>query len=154
MRVNGLRAAPITRDRAMAFVMKHHRHHGRLPGDLFRVAAFLDTELVGVAIIGRPPARLLDDGTICTVSRLCTLGTKNACSFLYSRAARIAREFGFQTIDTYVLESEPGTSLLAAGWERLYTTDGGSWDRTARRRVGVGPECPKVRWAKELNPCA
>ena len=39
------------------------------------------------------------------VTRLCTDGTKNACSFLYGAAARIAKEMGYKQIQTYILES-------------------------------------------------
>lgn len=136
----------------MRFVMKHHRHHGRLPGDLFRVAAMKEGEVVGVAIVGRPPSRELDDGTLCTVSRLCTLGGKNVCSFLYARCARIAQGFGFEKIDTYILQNEPGITLIAAGWDYWYTTRGESWDRASRKRLDCGPTCPKARWGKVLSP--
>lgn len=51
------------------------------------------------------------------VSRVCTDGTYNACSMLYGACARIAKEMGFKKIQTYILQTEPGTSLKASGWK-------------------------------------
>ena len=75
-----------------------------------------DGRLAGVAIVGRPVSRYLDDGKTLEVNRLCTDGTKNACSFLYAAAARAARAMGYQRIITYTLDTEGGASLRAAGW--------------------------------------
>lgn len=75
-------------------------------------------ELCGVAICSNPVARNADDGLTLEVSRLCTDGTYNACSMLYSACARIAKDMGFEKIQTYILESEHGTSLKASGWNK------------------------------------
>lgn len=37
---------------------------------------------------------------------------------LYSACARIAKDMGFEKIQTYILESEHGTSLKASGWNK------------------------------------
>ena len=92
----------------------------------------------------------MDDGETVEVVRLCTDGTKDVCSFLYAKAARIAKELGYKRIITYILETEPGTSLLAAGWKYETTTQGGAWSRPSRPRNTTAPTVPKKRFAKEL----
>src|SRR5687767_10551594 len=106
-------------DEANAFVAKHHRHHKPVIGHLFSLGAVQGENIVGVAIVGRPVARMRDDGETAEVTRLCTDGTKDACSFLYGAAARAAFALGFKKIGTYILATEPGTSLAAAGWRQI-----------------------------------
>lgn len=108
------------------FVAEHHRHHKPVQGHLFSLGAVLGEKIVGVAIVGRPVSRHRDDGMTAEVTRLCTDGTKNACSFLYGAAARAAFALGFTRIGTYILASEPGTSLTATGWRLIGETDGRS----------------------------
>src|SRR5271156_2378231 len=95
---------------ANAFVAEHHRHHKPVLGHLFSLGAAHGEKIVGVVIVGRPVARMRDDGLTAEVTRLCTDGTKNACSFLYGAAARAVFALGFKRIGTYILASEPGTS--------------------------------------------
>jgi hypothetical protein len=104
-------------------------------------------QLVGVLVAGRPRARLIDQYRHVEVSRLCTTGERNVCSFLYSRAARIARELGFASVFTAILDQETGASLIASGWLFAYETRGGSQDRPSRRRVDKSPVSPKQIWA-------
>ena len=113
-------------------------------------------DLVGVAMVGRPVARMIDASTTVEVTRLCTRRdvsglTWNACSMLYAAAAKEAKRRGYLKIISYILEDDPGTSLLAAGWEREAKTRGGSWNRPARSRSDAAPTCPKWRWAKRLS---
>jgi hypothetical protein len=91
---------PLTLAVANAFVEVHHRHHGRLLGHRFSLGVVDELALRGVAIVGRPVARLLDDGLSVEVTRLCTDGTPNAASALYGGARRAARAMGFRRIDT------------------------------------------------------
>lgn len=77
---------------------------------------------------------------------MCTDGTRNACSFLYSKARRTSLEMGFERVITYILESESGNSLRAAGWRFVKITGGGSWDRKGRRRVDKAPTEKKQLW--------
>lgn len=144
-----LLAVPLTRDQANAYIEQHHRHHKKVSGHRFIVGALRDGELVGVMVAGRPRARLIEQYRHIEVNRLCSAGERNVCSFLYSRAARIAREIGFETIFTAILESESGASLKAAGWVYAYSTKGGSQDRPSRRRVDHFPTEPKQIWAPE-----
>jgi hypothetical protein len=107
--------------------------------------------LVGVCIVGRPVARRIDQERVVEVVRLCTDGTKNACSILYAAARRAARELGYERIITYILEAEPGTSLVASGWSYEMTTPGDSWSQPSRPRVDTHPLGPKQRWGAVLN---
>ena len=108
-------------------------------------------KLIGIAICSRPRARMIDQNSVLEVVRLVTDGTKNACSFLYSACARIAKEMGYERIITYILETEPGTSLRAAGWIcDKPKTRGGQWthtDSNIPRRTDQPIE-PKQRWTK------
>lgn len=131
-------------DEANAFVEALHRHHKPVIGHLFSIGAALDGKIVGVAIVGRPVARMRDDGVTAEVTRLCTDGTKNACSFLYGAAARAAFALGFKRIGTYILASEPGTSLTGAGWRMIGEAGGGSWSRKDRPRVDTHPTQRKL----------
>lgn len=130
---------------ANAFVTQHHRHHKPVVGHKFSLGASLDMDLlVGVAIVGRPVARMRDDGITLEVTRLCTDGTRNACSFLYGAAARAAFALGYARIGTYILASETGVTLKAAGWRQIGETVGGSWSRASRPRTDTHPTQPKL----------
>lgn len=137
-------------DEANAFVGEHHRHHRPVVGHLFSIGAALGDRIVGVAIVGRPVSRMRDDGTTAEVTRLCTDGTKNACSFLYGAAARAAFALGFKRIGTYILNTEPGTSLTASGWRCLGERGGGSWSRPSRPQVDRHPLQKKLLFELEI----
>jgi hypothetical protein len=85
------------------------------------------------------------------INRLATDGTKNACSKLYATCAAISKLMGFTDIETAILDSEPGTSLRAAGFTFRRMTDGGDWNRPSRggRRTDQ-PMCKKQIWGKCL----
>lgn len=146
-----LEAVPLELKQANEFVSKLHRHHDAVYRDKFRIGAMLNGELVGVVQLGRPVSRELDNGKTIEVVRLCTDGTKDVCSFLYAKAARIAKEMGYEKIITYILESESGTSLKAAGWHQEATTRGGNWSCPSRPRKTTAPTVPKKRYAKILK---
>ena len=144
-------AVPLDLVEANLFVESLHRHHDPVRRDKYRVGCSVDGRLCGVVQVGRPVARMLDDKHTLEVVRLCTDGTKNACSFLYSRAARIAKELGYSRIITYILEDESGVSLEAAGWRLDGVTAGGGWSRPSRPRSTTAPTCPKKRYIKVLR---
>lgn len=129
---------------ANEFVSRYHRHHKPVIGHLFSLGAVLGDQLVGISIVGRPVARMRDDGLTAEVTRLCTDGTRNACSFLYGASARAAFALGFQRIGTYILASENGITLKAAGWRMIGETKGGSWSRPSRSRDDKHPTEPKT----------
>jgi hypothetical protein len=111
-----LRIVPVTFRQACDFVAAHHRHHRPPRGMKFAVGVAQETELVGVAIVGRPVARHLDDGVSVEVTRTYTTGTRNANSKLYGVSWRVARALGFQRLITYTQDGESGASLRAAGF--------------------------------------
>ena len=90
-----MKVIPISLKQANGFVEKYHRHHSPVVGHKFSIGALDNKDnMVGVAIVGRPVSRYLDDEKTLEVTRLCTDGTYNACSFLYSRCAKIAKDMG------------------------------------------------------------
>lgn len=129
---------------ANTFVRLHHRHHKPVVGHLFSIGAARAGQVVGVAIVGRPVARMRDDGVTAEVTRLATDGTANACSFLYGASARAAFALGFKRIGTYILASEPGISLAGAGWRQIAEVRGRSWDCPSRPRVDQHPTQDKL----------
>ncbi len=139
-----LELRPIDFPDAAAFVRRLHRHHTPPVGHKFSLAAWAGDELVGVAIIGRPVSRVRDDGDTLEVTRLCTNGHRNACSFLYGAAARATFALGYRRIGTYILNSEPGTSLVAAGWKLIASRKGGTWNTPARPRTDKHPTQGKL----------
>lgn len=136
---------------ANAFVERLHRHHKRVQGHRFSLGLWSDEQLVGVICVGRPVARMTNAATVLEVTRLCTDGTKNACSKLYAAAARVGKEMGYLKIQTFILQSESGVSLLASGWSKAAQSVGGSWSRPSRGRADKAPTEPKVRYEKVLN---
>jgi hypothetical protein len=93
-----LTLVPITLAEANEFVRLHHRHHQPVPGCKFCLAVSDGEKIVGVAIVGRPVARMLDDGWTLEVNRTCTDGTKNANSMLYGACQRVAFGLGLEGI--------------------------------------------------------
>ena len=154
---------PIDLKTANSFVLEHHRHNGKVLVHRFSIAVYEGDKMVGVAICGNPSARKLDDGKTVEVKRVCTDGTYNACSILYGRCARIAKEMGWEKIITYTLEQEGGASLRASGWKVDAENVGGkSWDMPSRPRIvrqetlfGIQEasypvDVKKTRWIKQL----
>lgn len=142
-----LTIVPCDLEAANAFVTKHHRHHIAVVGHKFSLAV-MDAagEWRGVAIIGRPVSRALDDGFTLEVTRVATDGCPNACSTLYAAAWRAVRAMGYRKIVTYTLTTEPGSSLKGAGWKVVAETSGGSWSCISRPRIDKHPLQPKLRW--------
>jgi tRNA A37 N6-isopentenylltransferase MiaA len=130
-----LEIVPITQKEANAFVKKHHRHHKPVVGSVFQIACSKNDEVVGVVIVGRPVARKIDNGWTLEVNRLCTIGEKNACSMLYSAAWRVAKNLGYKRLITYILNTETGISLKAAGWKLIGEAGGGNWNVKSRPRI-------------------
>lgn len=134
-----LEIVPITFQEACEFVRLHHRHHGMPRSWKFGCGVSDGEKIVGVVIVGRPVNRYRDDGITLEVIRCCTDGTEHAPSKLYAAAWRATRALGYKRLGTYILESEPGTSLIAAGWKELYTTRGGNWNCKKRPREDKAP---------------
>lgn len=147
-----IKLCPVDFSEANAFVTQYHRHHGKVVGAKFCVGAF-DTEqgcVCGVVIVGRPVARMLDDGWTLEVTRLCVgpQAPSGSCvaSKLYGASRRAAFALGYKRLITYTLSTEPGTSLRAAGWKLLGEAGGGSWNHPGRPRVDKHPTQMKLKW--------
>lgn len=130
-----LEVVPVTYRQACAFIEELHRHHKPPQGHKFSVGAAQEGKLVGVACIGRPVARHLDDGITAEVTRLCSDGTRNVCSLLYGAAWRAAKAMGYRRIITYTLLEEDGSSLRASNWTLVGERGGGNWNGGARQRA-------------------
>lgn len=142
---------PITISDAKLFIREHHRHHKSLVSGLFAAACASDGVIIGVAVVGRPKARRLQDGWTAEVVRLCTDGTPHVASKLYAACWRAARALGWRRLVTYILASEPGTSLVAAGWKCIGECGGGSWSCRSRPRIDKHPLQKKLRWEMPNN---
>ena len=141
---------PITFRQASDFINKYHRHHKATVGHTFSIGLCDAAQLVGCAVCGSPVSSHLDDGVTCEINRLCTDGTKNACSKLYGACCRIAKEMGYERIITYILESENGASLKASNFVCDGVAGGTHW--TGERNKGQNiPNEMKTRWSKLLN---
>ena len=134
------------------FVARLHRHHKPVTGHRFSLACVDGGgQLRGVAIVGRPVSRRIDQRQTVEVLRLCTDGTPNACSYLYGACRRAAKALGYRRIITYILASEPGTSLRAAGWRFCRLNAGGSWNSPSRPRADAAPTGPKQLFDSDLT---
>lgn len=139
---------------ANSFVEALHRHHKRIQGHRFSLGCE-DAEglLRGVAIVGRPVGGQ-HQGDWVEVTRMCTDGTPNACSFLYSAVARAAQALGFHRAQTYILADEPGTSLKAAGWQFERMSHPVGWHHDTGRSARKVPQHLMERkqlWYRDLN---
>ena len=146
-----LEIVPMTLREANAYVEQHHRHHGPVAGQKYSIGLSDGEKIVGVAIVGRPVSRHLDDGWTLEVNRLCTDGTKNACSMLYAAAWRAARAMGYKRLVTYILESENGASLRAAGWKCVGQAGGLRWTGERRPEVDLYPAQMKIRFEQTVS---
>lgn len=145
---------PIELEQANKAISAWHRHHQPCVGHRFSLGVVdEDGVLHGAAVVGRPVARLAGHpAQVLEVTRLVTDGSRNACSMLYSAAARAGKEMCFQRIQTYILaDEETGTSLKASGWTLEGLAGGGQWKHTdGKPRRTDQPTGMKTRWSKQL----
>lgn len=150
-----LELRPIKRDDGDPFIRRHHRHHDVPVGAIWRHAVHDDNGVLrGVAVVGRPVARALDDGLTVEVTRMCTVEAPNADSMLYGAARRSAESKGYRRGLTYLLASEwdrfdgdrrtGGAGARAAGYRFLWRVKGREWSCKSRPRAGSHPAEDKV----------
>lgn len=155
-----LTIVPMTTDEANAFILSYHRHSKP------RMAKFAigvsNGELVGVALVGRPVARELQDGTTAEVLRCCVTneiepatdsrGARHAngvASMLYAACWRAWRAMGGRRLVTYTLQSEGGASLRGAGAKviaELPPRDPKAWQSRPKREWIPVVGQAKFRW--------
>ena len=132
---------PVSFADACSFVAEHHRHHAPPVGHKFSLGVACGTQLVGVAIVGRPVARYLDNGLTLEVTRTATNGRHNANSLLYGAAARAAWALGYRRLITYTQAGETGGSLRAAGFRVIAERPPRpGWNTPSRPREDRGTE--------------
>jgi len=145
---------PITLKKANEFIKEFHRHNKPPRGHKFSIGLNdNDGKLVGVAVAGRPSARLLDDGLTLEITRTCTNGTRNANSMLYGAIWRCAKAMGYKKCITYTQCAESGASLRAVGWlQAARLKPRKSWAESSkgklkdmRDKVGNGGVA-RIRW--------
>jgi hypothetical protein len=159
-----LHLVPVSQVQARQYITEVHRHNDAPQSSSIRLSVGIADEsdtLRGVACLGRPVARMLDDGRTAEVLRVATDGVRNGASMLYGALVRAAWAIGYTRIVTYTLEAEPGTSLRAAGWTYELTTkdrdtahdwasrDGRSGAKPTLFFEDKVPTGPKVRWVIE-----
>lgn len=151
---------PIALRDARRFIAANHRHSEPPRGWLFGVALYAEGELRAVGVAGRPIARHAQDGRTVEITRVCTLGDRNAASRIYGALCRAAQALGYHRAITYTLGSEAGSSVKAAGFtaDRTQASHEG-WSRDARVRALDMPRLfdevkmpneAKVRWVRDL----
>ena len=143
-----LMIVPVTREIAMSYVDNYHRHLGKPTGTIFQVGCAIQESntLCGVAIVGNPVARLINDGWTLEVNRCCTDGTRNATSMLYGACWRVAKALGYRRLITYTHIDESGESLKGAGWKIVGEVKPQTWHREKRPVVDKGHSIAKYKW--------
>lgn len=146
--------APFPVKYARAWVKRVHRRLPDLTGAMWCIGAWVQGEMRGLAVVGRPNARMLDVAAGEPINTLQVLrvavveGTPNACSRLYGACSRSAKGMGASGLFTYIHDDESGISLKASGWIEDRLTDGGEWTRPSRqRRLALEAGSKRRFWA-------
>lgn len=164
-----LTVVQITLDEARAYVGDWHAHSDPTTGHKWSLGAVANDKIVGVAVIGRPTAPVLQnsDPWALEVLRVCVKrdqaddkGYRNACSFLYAASWRSIKALGYLRALTYTKDGENGASIRAAGWLPVaYRAPRASgWDSRPGRKSGgerEGGERWEIRaaaWRPDLGP--
>ncbi len=151
---------PVTQLEARRFIADVHRHSRAPRRVICAVGVEADGKLVGVGTLERPKATSLCDGYTVEASRVCTVGTRNACSMLYGALCRAAGALGYRRLVTYTLSTESGASLRAVGFERVAEVEPEDWERRRLAAGGYqadmydderyGVALDRVRWERRL----
>ena len=143
---------PIDLSEANDFVHSYHRHCKRTQGGKFAIGLSQINGLCGVAIVGRPIARLLADDFTAEVLRVCVdiNAPRNANSKLYGACWRACRAMGYKKLITYTLKQESGASLRGAGFKVVAETshNGKGWLNRPNRDWQPVLGQLKFRWEK------
>lgn len=125
---------PITRSAARAVVAKWHSHHTAHLGETLALGWFSDGDPVACVVMGRPSARLLDNGTTWEVTRLCIGPDAPPCaaSRLLGAASRAAEACGIRRLISYTRSDERGTCYKAANWRPTAIVKGQPWTHGAK----------------------
>lgn len=148
-----LRIVPVDLKTAQGFVAAHHRHNEPPVGHKFSIGVADGSQLVGVAIVGRPVSRVIQSqGATLEVIRTATDGTRNANSMLYGAARRATFALGYDRLITYTQADETGASLRAAGFRVVAQRPARpGWDTLSRRRANKADRVPRTLWDSRAN---
>lgn len=159
-----MQLTPVTLIDAKRLVNEHHRHNETTARQTwkFGTGIAVDGELVGVAMVGRPTGRGLDQRLDVEITRMCITEAgayRNAASMLYGAACRMAAAGGYRDAYTYTLESEDAASVRAAGFTLDAELDARpGWNAPSRPRYEetlLGPRRipleAKRRWVRHLR---
>ena len=131
MNGNALSLFPVSLREANAFVEQHHRHHKGVAGHKFSIGCIQDGQLVGVAIIGRPVSRYLDNGLTLEVNRLCTIRSRKCLQYALCGGGTGGEGNGLS--EDHHLHAGHGTGNKPPGrWLDVYGT---GWRRTLDGRA-------------------
>lgn len=105
---------------------------GGVPGWKACFSARYQDSIVALVVLGRPVARMADDGTELSVTRFCRRDDRpqNTGSWLIARARDWARLEGFETMSAHSgIAGNYGTVYEAAGFtcEDVSIADGSGW---------------------------
>ena len=90
---------PATLKQANNMIEQLHRHHKCVQGHRFSIGyKDEDGKILGIAVVGRPVAREVDQYNVAEITRLVTDSSRNVCSILYSACARAAKAMGYKWI--------------------------------------------------------
>jgi hypothetical protein len=148
-----LELIPVSFDEACDFVRRYHRRHDAPQGHKFSLGVGLAgaSELVGVAIVGRPTSKALDNGRTLEITRVCVAEeAPNACSALYGAACRAGFALGYRKVITYIAKDEDGASARAAGFRIVAETPGRSWNVPSRPRLDKHALQKRLRLEREV----
>jgi len=140
---------PLTLKEANDFVAAFHRHNKPVVGHRFSIGLEFNGKLIGVAIVGRPVARMVNAQTHAEITRLCVNAgaPKGACSKLYRACSRAWAAMGGLRVITYTLKSESGASLRGAGARLVGEVKAAEWSRPSRKRTSQPVYTqPKLKW--------
>lgn len=129
-----------------------------------------DRILNGIAVVGRPVNRYLDDGNTLEITRLCLVDEADADEFdiclhkrnpnhsssapseLVAAVCKRAKQLGYSRVITYTRDNENGSYYKAAGFAVEHRQ---KYARVWKSKNGAAVNSkaaprPKVRWAKAL----
>lgn len=127
---------------------------GGVPGWKACFSGRYQDSIVGLVVVGRPTARMADDGTELSITRFCRRDDRpaNFGSWLIARARTWAELEGFDSITAHAgVAGNPGTVYEAAGFdiEEVRMADGSGWLRHGGDRE-TWDDYERRKWVCEL----
>ena len=134
---------------AQVFIHHFHRHSRPPPSWKFGLELWDRYGIIGVATVGRPVSRHMDDGYTLELTRVALMDRlpKNSASMLIGRCARVAKDQGYTRLISYTLDHEHGTSYKASGFQdEGIQTSNGKWSRRKNPYPDVKESSNRDHW--------